>query len=114
MVILNNVYQVANNSDKESLPPDEVLTRQIGIPPIVPVIQRDSSFQLPDSDLLNILHYYISLKYQENERFFDETCLLSLGMIIEDMVDEIFNDEDYKLFLNEISLGFKPVKKSRN
>jgi hypothetical protein len=79
--------------------PDEILAAKVEAPPLIPVVPRDDIPELPEADLLEALHYYISMMYPERKFNFDETALIALGMLMEEMVDETLNDESYKLFL---------------
>lgn len=88
------------------LPPDEVLEFRKNSCIKIPIVDRDELPELPDSDLLKALHYYTSKKLTsggpENKRYcrtMDETALLAFGMIIEDCIDELIDENSAQMFL---------------
>ena len=92
------------------LPPEQVLFRRVGLrngrafqgelDPYWAHEQLTEHQRLPDSDLVKALHTYASDFYSKNFgedakvdfQSLDETALLCLGMLMEEMADEILGD----------------------
>lgn len=98
-----NLYSRCNGFFRSNQNPDEYLASLKGSN--VPIRLRDYEFELPDSELLNILHYYISHKFPNHEGIFDETALLALGMIMEYWIDEIIGDNGHGLYIEYAEPG---------
>lgn len=71
---------------------DEEIAERVGGSSRVPVKLRDDKFSLPDSDLLKVLHYYISHKYPNKTRIFEETSLLVMGLLVEHWMEEVIGE----------------------
>ncbi|KAH3686314.1 hypothetical protein WICPIJ_002676 [Wickerhamomyces pijperi] len=93
-----------NRFDKSVPSPDEVLLQMKNAPKLIPVKERNEKGleDLPDSDLLEALHYYYSRNFVREgltvnpfERQMDESALLALGMIVEQMVEEFVAKDGY-------------------
>lgn len=83
------------------VPADEVLASKMPSNMKVPMKTREEfirdQVQLPDSDLLKVLHYYSSKKLSQEPttkllRQFDESALLALGLMVEKWADEMIDD----------------------
>lgn len=92
-----------------SIPPDEILNFVNKTNIRIPMRLREEfgdGAQLPSSELLKALHYYMSHRVQRSsnramlERGFDETALLALGMVVEQWVDDMV-DEDFAQYFAE-------------
>ncbi|CAM9017429.1 hypothetical protein WICANDRAFT_61128 [Wickerhamomyces anomalus NRRL Y-366-8] len=77
---------------------DEEIAERVGGLARVPVKLRDDKFQLPDSDLLKVLHYYISNKYPEKARIFEETSLITMGLLVEHWMDEFIGETSAQMY----------------
>lgn len=100
-----------------AIPPDELLSSLSDKPIDAPIKNReDFSFHpnLPSSDLVSALHYYISHRIQNHrylqkdaslkhliDKRFDETALLAMGIVVEEMVGDMLTGEEYKGYLEE-------------
>ncbi|ODV95014.1 hypothetical protein PACTADRAFT_50844 [Pachysolen tannophilus NRRL Y-2460] len=97
-----------NNSDKNG---------QISIPIVDRYHLKDNKSPLkkqllPSFESLNTLHYYFvhrinnDLKLSEKnlhkiEKSFDETALLALGILIEEWIQELVEEEGYKIYMEQ-------------
>ncbi|ODV65608.1 hypothetical protein HYPBUDRAFT_153841 [Hyphopichia burtonii NRRL Y-1933] len=90
--------------------PDDVLGHMAASNLKIPIKAREEfpkENQLPSSELLKVLHYYFSEKVGVERanhlmhKSFDETALLSLGMLVEQWVDDLIDDDVMKLFLEK-------------
>ncbi|CDK29541.1 unnamed protein product [Kuraishia capsulata CBS 1993] len=94
-----------NNRKGHLVSPDEILSKHMNITEI-PIYERDQlmrkGIELPDSDLLNALHYYTSNRIhrsigrlsQEDRRtsqILDETALLAMGAAVETWIDSLIS-----------------------
>ncbi|KAI5962562.1 uncharacterized protein KGF55_003638 [Candida pseudojiufengensis] len=108
-----------------SIPPDEILEMMKPGNLKIPIVEDPL---LPNSDLLNSIHYYLSKKYSHEEltsankrlkrsktksadggrkalrydkylESMDESSLIFMGMLIESWCDELITDEVCKMYL---------------
>ncbi|CUM49043.1 unnamed protein product [Debaryomyces tyrocola] len=91
-----------------AIPPDEILQSLNSTQVKIPIKHREefsSDINLPDPELLNVLHYYTSKKiaksdsYKKVERSMDETSLLAFGMMVESWVDDLIDESTAQMFL---------------
>lgn len=91
-----------------AIPPDEILQSLNSTEVKIPIKHREefpSDINLPDPELLNVLHYYTSKKiaksdsYKKVERSLDETSLLAFGMMVESWVDDLIDESTAQMFL---------------
>lgn len=88
--------------------PDEILEYSRKTSMLVPVKHRNEFGRgtLPSPDLTRVLHYYASKKVsgtskkkQRGLRAFDETALLALGLLVDQLVDDLVDQEAGRLCL---------------
>lgn len=98
---ITTLYDVCDRDRQvkySTLGPDEVLAKHPRSPSIIPVRHRSHEFKLPDSELLKVIHYYVAKKYPGKRLLFDETALLTMGILVEDWVEKSFNDQAHDLY----------------
>lgn len=95
-----------------SIPPDEILQFLNPSDLRIPMRSREefSHGELPLLDLLNALHYYISekvshldeqTKKDRIERSLDETALLGVGILVEEMAEKIIQESGIGVFIEK-------------
>lgn len=47
---------------------------------------------------MKVIHYYVAKKYPGKRLLFDETALLTMGILVEDWVEKSFNDQAHDLY----------------
>lgn len=95
------------------IPPDEILELRKPSDIKIPYVMRDEflskyNVPLPSPDLLTSLHYYASKKGIAT-RSLDETALLSLGMLVEDWIDELVDEHAASMFETDDVVGVSEV-----
>lgn len=87
------------------VPPDEVLQNYREAVVKIPIKPRESfpkNNQLPESDLLKVLHYYTSRRLQVQnlglENHLDETALLAFGVLVNNWADDIVADQTEDMY----------------
>lgn len=93
-----SVYDVCAGNSVTKKSADEVIAERDHAPSRIPMKLRDNTFDLPDSDLLKALHYYISHKYPENKGLFEESSLITMGLLVEQWMDEIIGETSYNMY----------------
>ncbi|CAH2353047.1 hypothetical protein CLIB1423_09S01618 [[Candida] railenensis] len=115
--VISEILQTAKDIQPEyykskgtSIPPDEILQKFNPTGIRVPMRSREelskSRSPLPSSDLLKALHYYTSRKVSKLdkkdrlklENNFDETALLSLGSLVEDLAERLIGEHGIEIF----------------
>lgn len=104
------VYEAVSGTRHTTLSPDELLAEQARAPSAIPVRERCATFQPPESDLLEAIHYYVAKMYPEKYSLFDESALLALGYLVEHWLDEMTNDVSHNLYA-EITTNKRPRKR---
>lgn len=107
----------ANDLDKvfyargKVVPPDELLDMMKLDSIKIPMKLREEfkeDTKLPDSDLLKVIHYFVSKKLGEQTskgdtnkmvQSMDETALIAMGLLIESWYEELITDETARHFL---------------
>lgn len=93
-----SVYDVCAGDSVTKKSADEVIAERKHAPSTIPIKLRDNKFDLPDSDLLKALHYYISHKYPENKGLFEESSLITMGLLVEEWMDEMIGETSYNMY----------------
>lgn len=96
------------------IPPDEILDMlkpgNLKIP-----VETDPGVELPESGLLECIHYYVSKKVSKSEQrrvvegSMDETALLAMGMLVESWIDELIDENTVRMFLDNYDFE-RPVE----
>lgn len=105
-VLKENVRHLDNGKSSQGhvITADEVIGKIHKVKvPIKPLEEFEN--KLPDSGLLELIHYYFSSKYSHLPlaaqrkvlRSMDETALISLGLLVEDWIDEMIG-EGYRCY----------------
>lgn len=91
------------------VPPDEILDMLKPGNLKIPIVHNEDKI-LPDSELLKVIHYFVSRKISkadgDTKRFIqsmDETAFLAMGMLVESWVDELIDEELVRMFLENYS-----------
>lgn len=102
-----------------AIPPDEILQSLNSTEVKIPIKHREefpSDINLPDPELLNVLHYYTSKKiaksdsYKKVERSLDETSLLAFGMMVESWVDDLIDESTAQMFLEQDDMTYDIIE----
>ncbi|RLV95400.1 hypothetical protein JA1_001033 [Spathaspora sp. JA1] len=93
------------------IPPDEILDMMKPGNIKIPIKDKQDfkpELGLPDSELLKVIHYFVSRRLTKNnskkKRYIqrmDETALLAMGILIESWVDKLVDEKTCKLFLDQ-------------
>lgn len=97
------IYEATSTSSRTRRPPDDIIAEREGCPDVVPVRQRSKSFQPPEAELLNAIHYYVAMKYPGKHHLFDESALLAMGYLVQHWVDENTNDKSHNLYAEVVN-----------
>ncbi|CUM53708.1 uncharacterized protein AC631_00752 [Debaryomyces fabryi] len=101
-----------------AIPADEILQSLNTTRVKIPIKYREefpSDINLPDPELLNVLHYYTSKKiaksdsYKKVERSLDETSLLAFGMMVESWADELIDESAAQMFLEQDDMVYDVI-----
>lgn len=101
-----------------AIPADEILQSLNTTRVKIPIKYREefpSDINLPDPELLNVLHYYTSKKiaksdsYKKVERSLDETSLLAFGMMVESWADELMDESAAQMFLEQDDMVYDVI-----
>lgn len=126
------IDEKANDLDKvfltegRTIPPDEILDLLKPDNLKLPMKLRDDferPSELPGSDLLKVIHYFVSKKFDKvldkngGKRMIqslDETALIAMGLLLESWCDELITDEVAKLFTKEYAEDEPDILDSEN
>ncbi|EGV60671.1 hypothetical protein PSN45_001557 [Yamadazyma tenuis] len=87
--------------------PDEMFRSSPNMVVDVPFQSREEfeDLELPDSELLKVLHYYVSNRSANQgwrlEKKLDETALLAFGMLVEKWADDIVDENVARMFIEQ-------------
>ncbi|GME86048.1 unnamed protein product [[Candida] boidinii] len=110
----NDASELKRNKTGKSYSPDELLSLIYNVPPPIPIPDRSKLPELPSSEMLEALHYYISDRIFKDPRVlsikdhqlgkvlhsFDESALIMFGILMQHWIDQIANEtpETYQMY----------------
>lgn len=110
----NDATELKKSKKGKSYSPDELLSLFYNIPPPIPIPDRSELPELPSSEMVEALNYYISDRILKDPRVlhikdhqigkvlhsFDESALIMFGILMQHWIDKIANEtpETYQMY----------------